>query len=181
MAMKNQKVLVLMAGVMLFSTLGLSAVYAQTMSGSGYGGLGAGQGQAGNFTSHGSHGGSFSHSGNFTRNAGAYNMTSHSGNFTRNGATNMASSGMNQQFNRTSIPAASNVPSVPTTPGIANTSSSTNNALPPLQQFRSGIAASSVVCQGNFQLILKSEDGSPACVDSGTFAILVERGWGHSP
>lgn len=72
---------------------------------------------------------------------------------------------------------ATTVLTVPTTPSTA----SANSMLPPLQQVRLGVAANAVVCQGNFQLILKTENGSPACVDSTTFALLVERGWGHSP
>ncbi|MGH2613302.1 MAG: hypothetical protein ACRDFB_09700 [Rhabdochlamydiaceae bacterium] len=47
----------------------------------------------------------------------------------------------------------------------------------PLQQFKSGIAASKVVCSQGFQLVFKTEDGSPACVKSDTARILIERGW----
>ncbi len=31
------------------------------------------------------------------------------------------------------------------------------------------------------QLVVKAEDGSPACVKPETSKILVERGWGHLP
>ncbi len=49
----------------------------------------------------------------------------------------------------------------------------------PLQQFESGIPASEVVCKEGFQLILKKEDGSPACINSENVTILVsQRGWG---
>lgn len=47
----------------------------------------------------------------------------------------------------------------------------------PLKQFKSGMAASKVVCRQEFQLILKREDGSSACVKPDTASILVERGW----
>lgn len=48
----------------------------------------------------------------------------------------------------------------------------------PLQQFRSGIAANDVKCGQGFQLVIKSEDNSPACVKLQTAQKLVERGWG---
>jgi hypothetical protein len=47
----------------------------------------------------------------------------------------------------------------------------------PLKQYKSGTAAKNVVCKQEYQLILKSEDGSPACVRSQTAQLLVERGW----
>jgi len=46
----------------------------------------------------------------------------------------------------------------------------------PLKQFKSGIAAKDVKCKG-LQLVIKSKDGSPACVKSYTAIVLVERGW----
>lgn len=51
----------------------------------------------------------------------------------------------------------------------------------PLQQLKNGIPATDIKCDQGFQLIIKSEDGSPACVTSNTASILVERGWGHLP
>ena len=54
-----------------------------------------------------------------------------------------------------------------------------NNAvLSPLKQFQSGTAASKVACNQGFQLILKRENTSPACVTPDTAQILIERGWG---
>lgn len=48
----------------------------------------------------------------------------------------------------------------------------------PLQQFRSGVKVQDVKCQPNyFTLIIKSENGYPACVKMDTAQILVERGW----
>ncbi|MDE1841649.1 MAG: hypothetical protein KGI09_07185 [Thaumarchaeota archaeon] len=47
----------------------------------------------------------------------------------------------------------------------------------PLQQFKSGILAKDVSCTQEFQLILKLEDGSPACVTPDTAQKLMERGW----
>ncbi len=52
---------------------------------------------------------------------------------------------------------------------------------PLLQQLESGIAAKDVKCGSNLQLVIKSEDDSPACVTRGTAQILIERGWGHYP
>ncbi len=47
----------------------------------------------------------------------------------------------------------------------------------PLQQVNSGILAKDVQCNQGFQLIFKTEDGSPACVKPDTASKLVERGW----
>src|SRR5574337_231883 len=49
--------------------------------------------------------------------------------------------------------------------------------LSPLQQFREGIAANDVTCFSGFQLILKAEDGSPACVTPDTAKNLFDRQW----
>jgi len=49
--------------------------------------------------------------------------------------------------------------------------------LDPLEQFKSGIPAKSITCQKDFVLIIKSEDGSPACVKLDTEKKLYERGW----
>lgn len=49
----------------------------------------------------------------------------------------------------------------------------------PLQQFKSGILASKVVCKQGFQLILKREDGSPACLNPEDVVKLAsQRMWG---
>lgn len=48
----------------------------------------------------------------------------------------------------------------------------------PLQQIKAGVSAQNVKCGVNFSLVIKSEDGSPACVKPDTAQILVERGWG---
>jgi hypothetical protein len=50
--------------------------------------------------------------------------------------------------------------------------------LSPLQQFTSGIPAKSVQCDQGFTLVIKIEDGSPACVTSPIAQALVARGWG---
>jgi hypothetical protein len=49
--------------------------------------------------------------------------------------------------------------------------------LPPLQQFKSGITANDVKCNQGLQLVIKSEDGSPACVKPDSTTKLVQRGW----
>ena len=50
-------------------------------------------------------------------------------------------------------------------------------SVPPLKQFRDGIVMHNIDCRENFVLIVKSEDGSPACVKSDTAQTLVKRGW----
>ncbi|MHB8547361.1 MAG: hypothetical protein ACYDAJ_11390 [Nitrosotalea sp.] len=47
----------------------------------------------------------------------------------------------------------------------------------PLKQFLSGIAAKDIQCENDLQLILKAEDGSPACVTPDTAQTLMEKGW----
>lgn len=195
MSTENQKLFAIMFGIVLLSILELPIVYAQTaptgggmggtgMSGSGYSGQGGQgfQGQYGNSTSHGSHGGSFSHSGNFTGNAGASQMTSRSGNFSQNGAAyNMTGHSKYQNMpTGANTSSTTTPPSIPTTPMTSTPTATTmQNVLPPLQQFKSGTPANKVSCEEGFQLIIKAEDGSPACVDSATYSLLVERGWGH--
>lgn len=51
---------------------------------------------------------------------------------------------------------------------------------PPLTQFKSGIAAKDVKCQPGLQLVIKSEDKTPACVKPQTAQRLVDLGWGKS-
>jgi hypothetical protein len=62
-------------------------------------------------------------------------------------------------------------PSIPIIPKI----------LPPLQQLKSGVTAKSVQCNTGLTLIIKAEDGSPACVTSQTAQTLTARGWGTAP
>ncbi|MDE1725630.1 MAG: hypothetical protein KGH76_07035, partial [Thaumarchaeota archaeon] len=47
----------------------------------------------------------------------------------------------------------------------------------PLKQSKSGVAAQDVKCNDSLQLVIKAEDGSPACVKPDTAQKLVERGW----
>ncbi|MDE1764749.1 MAG: hypothetical protein KGI27_00600 [Thaumarchaeota archaeon] len=52
----------------------------------------------------------------------------------------------------------------------------------PLRQVKMGIQPQDVTCDwSGFQLVLKSEDGSPACASPHTAKILTERGWGYIP
>lgn len=51
----------------------------------------------------------------------------------------------------------------------------------PLQQFKSGISANSVQCNAGLTLVIKIEDGSPACVTSPIAQALVARSWGTLP
>ena len=50
--------------------------------------------------------------------------------------------------------------------------------LSPLQQFKSGTSATSVKCNEGFTLVIKIENGSPACVTSKVAQALTARGWG---
>ncbi|MDH2908287.1 MAG: hypothetical protein PXX83_09370 [Candidatus Nitrosotalea sp.] len=49
--------------------------------------------------------------------------------------------------------------------------------LDPLEQFKSGISAKDVTCKEGLQLVIKAEDGSPACVKYDTAQKLIEREW----
>ena len=51
------------------------------------------------------------------------------------------------------------------------------SGLPPLKQLKFVINPSYVQCRTELQLIIKSEDGSPACVKPDSIAKLVGRGW----
>lgn len=51
----------------------------------------------------------------------------------------------------------------------------------PLDQFKSGIAAKDIQCKQGLQLVIRSEDSSPACVTSQTAQRLVSLGWGSNP
>lgn len=59
----------------------------------------------------------------------------------------------------------------------SNMATSQHGILPPLQQLKSGVLAKDVQCKQGFTLILKIEDGSPACVDTQVSQILIQRGW----
>jgi len=51
----------------------------------------------------------------------------------------------------------------------------------PLEQLHYGISADNVSCINGLILVLKDEDGSPACVWPNTAQKLIERGWGFDP
>ena len=62
-----------------------------------------------------------------------------------------------------------------------NTISVTHPSLStPLKQFKSGILASDVQCAQGLELVLKAEDGSPACVKFSTAESLIKHGWASS-
>jgi len=52
--------------------------------------------------------------------------------------------------------------------------------LSPLQQFKEGIEANDVHCWEGLQLVIKSEDNSPACVKLDAAYMLIKRGWAAS-
>ncbi|MGI0017146.1 MAG: hypothetical protein ACREA1_00390 [Nitrosotalea sp.] len=47
----------------------------------------------------------------------------------------------------------------------------------PLRIFHLGVPVKDIICKGDLQLIIKAEDGSPACVKLDTATKLVEYGW----
>lgn len=49
--------------------------------------------------------------------------------------------------------------------------------LSPLKQSKSGIPSDMVKCKSSLILIIKSSDGSPACVKPESKTLLLERGW----
>ncbi|MDC8452098.1 MAG: hypothetical protein LV477_04205 [Candidatus Nitrosotalea sp.] len=55
----------------------------------------------------------------------------------------------------------------------------TDNAITPspLKQFKSGIDTQDVKCRKDLMLVIKTTDGSPACVKPDTVQKLIERGW----
>jgi hypothetical protein len=47
----------------------------------------------------------------------------------------------------------------------------------PLKQYKTGIAIQNIQCNQDLHLVIKAEDGTPACVKPDTANILIERGW----
>ncbi|MDH2907172.1 MAG: hypothetical protein PXX83_03645 [Candidatus Nitrosotalea sp.] len=62
-------------------------------------------------------------------------------------------------------------------PSMNMSSNSTVSGLPPLEQVKSGVSPKDVTCKQGFTLIIKADDGSPACVDPQVMQILIQRGW----
>ena len=48
----------------------------------------------------------------------------------------------------------------------------------PRAQVQDGIVSNEVVCKEGFKLLLKTNDGSPACITESNVEKLIERGWG---
>jgi len=68
--------------------------------------------------------------------------------------------------------------------GVNETVSITKNKTvidPPLRQLKSGVSINDIKCIDGMQLILKKEDGSPACVKPEDATTLTERGWAQAP
>ncbi|MGI0007395.1 MAG: hypothetical protein ACREAR_05295 [Nitrosotalea sp.] len=85
---------------------------------------------------------------------------------TTNSTSTNSTMGMPMTNTMTNMTASSPTPT--TTP---------SGPMPPLQQFKSGVSATSVTCQSGDSLVIKAEDGSPACVHSSTVQVLILRGW----
>lgn len=64
-----------------------------------------------------------------------------------------------------------------TFPTYADNTVQTTNFVSPLEQFKTGTPVSNVKCNDDLQLVIKAEDGSPACVKPNATNILIERGW----
>ena len=70
-----------------------------------------------------------------------------------------------------------NTQTIPANLNHSNPTNFSQHLMAPLEQFKSGIAAKDVKCIDGFQLIIKSEDGSPACVKPSSVQKLVDWGW----
>src|SRR2546425_6122143 len=64
---------------------------------------------------------------------------------------------------------------------IYNSAADSQIILPPLKQFKSGVAPKDIKCNDDLQLIFKTEDNSPACVKTDTAFRLSALGWGNPP
>lgn len=51
----------------------------------------------------------------------------------------------------------------------------------PKKQMDDGIAPNDVVCKEGLDLLIKTSDGSAACVKSSSVETLIARGWGSTP
>lgn len=47
----------------------------------------------------------------------------------------------------------------------------------PIQQMKMHVPINQISCSGNLEIVMKKNDGSPACVRPTSVAILIERGW----
>lgn len=62
----------------------------------------------------------------------------------------------------------------------SNSTTKTRNgygAWSPLQQYQKGFDAQDIVCKNEFILVIKTEDGSPACVKPEHVTRLIQNGW----
>ncbi len=85
---------------------------------------------------------------------------------------------MTMHTNSTSTNSTMSMPQNTTPTNMTTSTPPTPKApMSPLQQFKSGVSAKSVTCQSGYSLVIKAEDGSPACVHSSTVQILILRGW----
>lgn len=57
---------------------------------------------------------------------------------------------------------------------------SLTQSLSPLKQLQSGLKIEQIVCKEGYVLVIKSNDGNPACVKPETKIKLIERGWAKS-
>ncbi|HJW19514.1 MAG TPA: hypothetical protein VJ571_03045 [Candidatus Nitrosotalea sp.] len=84
---------------------------------------------------------------------------------TANSTSTNSTMGMPMTHTMTNMTTPSSTPAAPSGP------------MSPLMQFKSGVSAKSVTCQSGYSLVVKAEDGSPACVHSSTVQVLILRGW----
>ncbi|MGB9002549.1 MAG: hypothetical protein WCC52_01930 [Nitrosotalea sp.] len=63
---------------------------------------------------------------------------------------------------------------------LAQPSTTSSNIPDPLEQLKSGVPAKNVKCQQGLDLVIKAEDGTPACVTPDGAIKLAQRGWALS-
>ncbi len=66
---------------------------------------------------------------------------------------------------------------IPLSNYVATFTISKSDIMSPLEQFRSGTSATQVECMTGFELVIKSENNSPACVLHSSVSVLMDRGW----
>lgn len=54
-----------------------------------------------------------------------------------------------------------------------------NKILPPLRQFKSGVAANDVVCRPGMQLLIENQESFPICVKLSSISNLLHRDWSY--
>ncbi|MGI0060521.1 MAG: hypothetical protein ACREBJ_12220, partial [Nitrosotalea sp.] len=77
-------------------------------------------------------------------------------------------------------PYPTNGTKIPLSDYVATFAISKSGIMSPLEQFRSGTSVKQVQCMTGLELVIKSENNSPACVLHSSVSILMDRGWAIS-